>query len=325
MPGPLDYSGESTLFPVTIGRRLVVPLQVCVVRGLSLVKARLLSMEIPAPVDGTNSTNRDFISENLSESLVKINPYRGSWSLRLLELELFNPTDVVFDINVSVQMEDSSLEANSFGYPRTRIDRDFSARVLIPLEHFKLPILVGTFFTKNHSVDEKLASETRALFEKNNKAELKASIKNMVTRIKVRWQSGRNSSGELDIKDAVHAAVQASAVDILLPDPLTIGFRIAKEDKSESDKESKFTTSSDGGSEGCILLNKMTPMQFLVRNNTKDVIRMTLCVTCRDVRGDNCFEGYKDAVLWAGMMCLLSNVGCFLALFETLFFFCFLY
>ena len=35
------------------GRRLVVPLQICVLQGLSFVKAQLLSMEFPAHVGET--------------------------------------------------------------------------------------------------------------------------------------------------------------------------------------------------------------------------------------------------------------------------------
>lgn len=93
--------------------------------------------------------------ENTADSLVKIDPYRGSWGLRLLELELRNPTEVIFEIMVQIQRsnkENGNTETENEGeaaeciYPATRIDRDYAARVLIPLEHFKLPVLDKSFF-----------------------------------------------------------------------------------------------------------------------------------------------------------------------------------
>ncbi|KAI3691008.1 hypothetical protein L2E82_49222 [Cichorium intybus] len=46
----------------------------------------------------------------------------------------------------------------------------------------------------------------------------------------------------------------------------------------------------------------MTPMEVLVRNNTKDSISMSLSITCRDVAGENCIEGSNSAVLWSGAL-----------------------
>lgn len=274
--------GSSTLPP---GRRLVTPLNICVLQGLSFVKARLLSMEIPAHV-GESSPNPLQTDINKSseltktDRLVKIDPYRGSWGLRFLELELSNPTDVVFEIGVSVQLDNPSNEDNvEFGYPKTRIDRDYTARVLIPLEHFKLPILDSSFLVTDYS-------------KTNGKAELNACIKNLISRIKVRWQSGRNSSGELNIKDAIQAALQTSVMDVLLPDPLTFGFKLAK-NSANTPKESK------GGS---VMANDITPMEVVVRNNTKEAIKISLSITCRDVAGENCIEADKATVLWAGAL-----------------------
>lgn len=326
LPGPAVHSGgaqtnESSLPP---GRRLVVPLHVCVCQGLSFVKARLLSMEIPAhisetlpkPVHVDESVVDNITSgESKTESLVKIDPYRGSWGLRLLELELSNPTDVVFEISVSMQLESSNTEdcltfvdrdAADFGYPKTRIDRDYSARVLIPLEHFKLPILDDSFFMKDAQIDDAFGGKSSTSSEKNTKAELNASIKNLTSRIKVRWQSGRSSSGELNIRDAIQAALQTSVMDILLPDPLTFGFRLGRDGiKSvnvDSLDESNIQINGKSMSpKGFILAHEMTPIEVLVRNNTKDMIRMTLSVTCRDVAGENCVEGKKATVLWAGI------------------------
>lgn len=286
------------------GRRLVVPLQVCVLQGLSFVKGRLLSMEIPAHVGQnlpapapvkTNSHKGSIDYENKMDKLMKIDPFRGSWGLRFLELELSNPTDVVFEISVSVKLETSSTEdsqdAAEYGYPKTRIDRDYSARVLIPLEHFKLPILDGSFFIKDLQSDRSTTGRNSSFSEKNTKAELNASIKNLISRIKVRWQSGRNSSGELNIKDAIQAALQTSVMDVLLPDPLTFGFRLVR-NYSEQATKVKST----------VLAHEMTPMEVLVRNNTKEMIKMSLSITCRDVAGENCTEGTKATVLWSGKL-----------------------
>lgn len=295
------------------GRRLVVPLNVCVLQGLSFVKARLLSMEIPAHVGqsspkflnaengGCEGDDFDY-SESKTDKLVKIDPYRGSWGLRFLELELSNPTDVVFEVSVSVRSEncnvkDSSIDSESseFDYPKTRIDRDSTARVLIPLEHFKLPVLDGSFFTKEHPQNGGATSRSSSFSEKNAKAELNASIKNLISRINVRWQSGRNNSGELNIKDAMHAALQASVMDVLLPDPLTFGFKLA----GTGTVCAKPNSSSP---KDCVVAHEMTKMEVLIRNNTKESIRIGLTITCKDVAGENCTEGKKATVFWSGAL-----------------------
>ncbi|KAL2939957.1 hypothetical protein RDABS01_001339 [Bienertia sinuspersici] len=306
--GPVGSNTDSTTDTSVIppGRRLVVPLNVCVAQGLSFVKARMLSMEIPAHVGETlpkpaqtdNITEPSSGSNNRIDRLVKKDPYRGTWGLRFLELELSNPTDVVFDISVSVKLESSiknnsstDQESTECGYPKTTIDRDSSARVLIPLEHFKLPVLDGSFFMKETLVDKNSHGRTSSFSERRAKAELNACIKNLISRIKVRWESGRNNTGELNIKDAMWAALQTSVMDVLLPDPLTFAFRLAKDD-SEGKSQSSENKSS-------VLAHDMTPMEVLVRNNTKELIKMNLNVTCRDVAGENCLEGPKATVLWS--------------------------
>lgn len=306
--GPLSNNTESgDKSAVPPGRRLVVPLNVCVLQGLSFVKARMLSMEIPSnigenlpkPSNAENGFRRPLSgSENRLDRLVKIDPYRGTWGLRFIELELSNPTDVVFDIRVSVQLESSGTNDGTsahqndgeYGYPETTIDRDSSARVLIPLEHFKLPVLDSSFFMKESYVDGGGGRNTN-FSEKSAKAELNACIKSLISRIKVRWESGRNNSGELNIKDAMQAALQTSVMDVLLPDPLTFGFRLAKGGDLQS-SETKNT----------VFAHDMTPMEVLVRNNTKEMIRMNMSITCRDVAGENCVEGPKSTVLWAGVL-----------------------
>ncbi|KVH96483.1 TRAPP II complex, Trs120 [Cynara cardunculus var. scolymus] len=294
--GPVENHGEppESVNVVPPGRRLVTPLNICVLQGLSFVKARLLSMEIPAHVgeitenalDGVSADNSSDSSRHASDRLVKIDPYRGSWGLRFLELELSNPTNVVFEVGVSVQLEKGNIEdsCSEFDYPKTRIDRDYTARVLIPLEHFKLPVLDGSFLVTNSRSNGDVG-KSASFSEKNKKAELNASIKNLISKIKVRWLSGRNSSGELHIKDATQAALQTSVMDVLLPDPLTFSFRLVKDSPK-----------------GPVLAHDMTPMEVFVRNNTKDSISMSLSITCRDVAGENCIEGTNSAVLWSGAL-----------------------
>lgn len=314
--GPLTENPQTSGSSVPPGRRLLVPFHVHVLKGLSFVKARLLSMEIPAHVgadlpkpmymEKSPITKTEGLgSESKMDHLVKIDPYRGSWGLRFLELELSNPTDVVFEISVSVQLEDPiavDSDAAEYSYPKTRIDRDYSARVLIPLEHFKLPILDGTFFMKESQADAANGGRGLNFSEKNAKAELNASVKNLISRIKVRWQSGRNSSGELNIKDAVQTALQTSVMDVLLPDPLTFGFRLKERSgdaKSDSPNGHDINVQSSA-SKGSVIAHDMTPMEVLVRNNTKELIRMSLSITCRDVAGENCLEGSNATVLWSG-------------------------
>lgn len=345
--GPLSHTDElySSEPSVSPGRRLVVPLHISVVQGLRFVKARLLSMEIPARVNETlphsvslNDTNspQEITVCSRIDNLVKIDPYRGSWELRLLELELSNPTDIVFDLNVSVQLDIAMTDNNDdnitvvdhdtaeFGYPKTRIDRDCSARVLIPLEHFKLPILDNSLFAKDLTNDTSV-SKSSSFTKRNAKAELAASISSLVSKIKVRWQSGRNSFGELNIKDAIQAALETSVMEILLPDPLTFGFRLTNR-RSGTENVGDASNGHGGAakvlSRSSISTHEMINIEVLIRNNTRELIRTNLSLTCRDVAGDNCIDGNNATVLWAGklpplcftancLINLLSSSNCF--------------
>jgi len=331
--GPLKAAEDPNA--VSPGRRLVVPLHICVLQGLSFVKAQLLSMEFPAHVgenlpmlDDVNSrsTGGHVNSETKMDRLVKIDPFRGSWGLRFLELELSNPTDVVFEINVSVKLEKNNNEDNQdateYGYPKTRIDRDCSARVLVPLEHFKLPVLDDSFFMKDTQSDGSGGRRNASFSEKNSKAEINACIKNLISRIKVQWHSGRNSSGELNIKDAIQAALQTSVMDVLLPDPLTFGFRLVRDgfqsENPDPDKESDIVESPT--SKSSVLAHEMTLMEVLVRNNTREMIKMSLNITCRDVAGENCVDGTKSTVLWTGnfqILFALCNLHAYISASNT--------
>nr|CAB3485040.1 unnamed protein product [Digitaria exilis] len=325
-PAANAENGDVSLLP---GRRLVVPLNICVVQGMRLVRARLLSMEIPArfteahlrPVSGKDDISTGNDREHTNINLLKIDPYKGSWGLRLLELELFNPTDVVFDVDVAVHLDDANVDqrvisdgnAADAACHKTRIDRDYSARVLVPLENFKLPVLDASFFVKESGGDEPLGSRAAAIAERNAKAELNASINNLISKIKVKWHSGRNSSGELNIKDAIQAALQASIMDILLPDPLTFSFKLSKNgtvtnvdsgnpSSHSSDKNVSPSTGNVLKCEDPISAHEMTHMEVQIRNNTKEIIQMNLSISCKDVAGENCFDENSATVLWAGVL-----------------------
>lgn len=163
--------------------------------------------------------------------------------IRLLELELWNGTDVVFEVAV----ESKSLEGRASGsdsesslgrlftHPPTRIDRDSSARVLIPLRGFSLPpggrvpgttappLGGGKQFVLQRSASgrQMTAAETAAA------ADFEAYVDALCGQISVRWQSGLNSTGELPVREAIREALQGPSLDALLPDVLGFTFRLA--------------------------------------------------------------------------------------------------
>ena len=128
------------------------------------MQAHLLLIEILADINRTLPTPSDagqYImnggtkTKNNVDILLRIDPYKGSWGVRLLELEFQNPIEVMFEIMVCIQgnkREDENKETVKDGkvvdflYSTTIIDRDYAARVLIPLEHFKLLVLDKYFF-----------------------------------------------------------------------------------------------------------------------------------------------------------------------------------
>ncbi|XP_024540956.1 trafficking protein particle complex II-specific subunit 120 homolog [Selaginella moellendorffii] len=241
----VHYAGPESDDSTPLGRQLALPLQLHVKKGLSLVQARLLSMEVPALVNST---------EERSPPL-RIDPYRGCWSLQFLELELWNPAEVPFEIQVSVgdEKEDGGYKSSS------RIDCKCSSRVLIPFD--KLGI------TGSSERDEIKPGE----------------VSTSINQVKFRWQWGRNSVGELQVADAIRAAVQESMSQILASNPLTFNFRLASEQNN-----------GQRSVEAC----ELTPVEMIVTNNTKDEISMELSVTCLDVTSSSCL----NSVMWSGSM-----------------------
>ncbi|CAL5443710.1 unnamed protein product [Camellia sinensis] len=165
------------------------------------------------------------------------------------------------------------------------IDRDNTARVLIPLEHFKLPVLDSSFFMKH--TQSGTPGRSSSFLQKNAKAELNASIKNLISKIKVRWQSRRNGLGKLNIEDAILAALQTFVMDVLLLDPLTFGFKLAENStrraKLSSPKESINQVQSPL-SKGSVLAHDMTSMEVLLNRNilfgTSLMRKVKSCFTC---------------------------------------------
>lgn len=144
---PVELSGSQKLFyyagpsleegaDAPPGRRVALPLQLYVLKGLCLVQAKLLSMEVAANINTSISVP---VAE---ESLVKVDPYRGSWGMRLLELELWNATDVLFEIVVTRKEADKEgrlVEDPECLYPPTRIDRDYVKNHAYPA-HTSFPV-----------------------------------------------------------------------------------------------------------------------------------------------------------------------------------------
>ncbi|KAK1358587.1 hypothetical protein POM88_043061 [Heracleum sosnowskyi] len=209
-------------------------------------------MPIPAHV-GDNSPNvaqmNDGLiegvdrSESKNDELVKIDPYGRNWGLRFLELELSNLTGVVFEIRVPVQLESCNDKNTDL------VDDD-------------------SFLAEDYLPNAPASSESSSLTEKNMKAELNASIKNLISRIKVRSQSGRNRSVELNFKDTIQTAFQTSVIYVLLPDPMAFGFRIAKSTtevvtKLNSAEESDVQNNSSSF-KGSVVAHDMTPMEVLI-------------------------------------------------------------
>ncbi|KAG0464242.1 hypothetical protein HPP92_020311 [Vanilla planifolia] len=199
-------------------------------------------------------------------------------------------------IPITTSVDHDTCEFNCL---KTRIDLNCSSRVLVPLEHFKLPFLESSLLT-----NDAFGSRTSSFTEKNTKAELAASISNLVSKIK-----GGNLGGiapGVVHKDAVQAALQASVMDVLLPDPLTFGFRLtsrgskAQTTGDPNEANLQCNDSSKQRSRASILAHEMTDMRVLIRNNTRDLIRMSFSVACRDVAGDNCIEGIMQPFFGQG-------------------------
>jgi hypothetical protein len=275
------------------------------------VQARLLSMEVGANISsaGLDPAGCKDAAPTNGESLVKMDPDRGSWGVRVLELELCNTTDVHFEITVNrkggTEIE-KLVEDGECLYPRTKIECEYSAHVLIQLDRFKLAGLDKASLAEASVCKDAMSKKdnrSKDAAHQQAKADLNSAIEELSSRICVKWYSSRNSVGVLPIKVALREALQATALNVLLPDPLTFDFRLVKTSstqRSGSDKveeDSAFTENKGG-----IVVWELALIEMLVRNNTSEATKMTVNITCQDVAGTSCL-GTSDSnttVLWAG-------------------------
>jgi len=203
--GPFSQEGEE----MSSGRRVALPLQLHVRQGLCLVQASLLSMEVGANINsaGLDPAGCKDAAPTKGESLVKMDPYRGRWGVRLLQLELCNTTDVHFEITVNRKGGgeiEKLVEDGECLYLRTKIECDYSACVLIQLDRFKLagldkPSLAQASVCKDAM--SKKDNRYKDAAHQHAKAELNSAIEELSSRICVKWYSSRNSVGVLPIKE----------------------------------------------------------------------------------------------------------------------------
>lgn len=335
--GLVERNGQKpTSSMVPPGRRLPVPLELHVQRGLQLVKAQLLAMGGAAGGNGGMLSRDGGKAMKLPRAPSKgdkdlaVVPVREGKGLRLLELELWNGTDVSFEISTFVTLapetgteklsdggkndviqdkEKTKSEATS-GHRCTRIDRECSARVLIPLESFQSGAVDALSRpphpqpgTTRQSVLPRNAALAKAALEQE------AVVEAICSRITVQWQSGRNSSGKLPIRRAVREALEGSALDILLPDLVSFSFHLRPAGGNSSSGGKSSGVFGNGGRESRdneeLVARELTLVDLVVHNSSDAAMVMSLSVTCRDVRGASCMgggPGQKTTALWAGVM-----------------------
>ncbi|GAQ85694.1 Targeting complex (TRAPP) subunit [Klebsormidium nitens] len=383
---PESGGGEPTAGELTPGRRVGLPLQLHVQRGLVLVQGKLLTLDAPestqpaaafpagesrtgsrkassseasrGPSDLSDGANRTQVSavggsnetsgqeshtsglengevalrepengpdeaaapkRNQSDDRGANIPgaLRGS-KIRLLELELWNGTDVVFEVAVETRgAEGGEADAvdgelgSLFTHPPTRIDRDSSARVLIPLRGLFVPrggrAPGAATPTKQFVLQRSASGRQMTPAESAAAAHFEAYVDALCAQISVRWQSGLNSTGELPVRDAVREALQGPSLDALLPDLLGFAFRIARDASSYRDKQSPLvngTPTSSKGTHNVVAAREMTPVELSIRNNSAELVHIALTVMCKDVTGTDCLRpaNSKATVLWAGAL-----------------------
>ncbi len=117
-----------------------------------------------------------------------------------------------------------------------------SACVLIQLDRFKLAGLDKASLAQASVCKDAMSKKdnrSKDATHQQAKAELNSAIEELSSRICVKWYSSWNSVGVLPIKDTLREALQATALKVLLPDPLTFGFGLVKTSsthRSRSDK-----------------------------------------------------------------------------------------
>ncbi len=107
-------------------------------------------------------------------------------------------------------------------YPRTKIECDYSAHVLIQLDRFKLAGLDKASLAPASVCKDAMSKKdnrSKDAAHQQEKAELNFVIEELSSRICAKSYSSRSSVGVLPIKDALREALQATALKVLLPGP----------------------------------------------------------------------------------------------------------
>eukprot|EP00850_Spirogloea_muscicola_P011419 SM000071S21043 [mRNA] locus=s71:50795:56673:- [translate_table: standard] len=318
--GPKEAMQDAPLPP---GRRLVVPLQLHVQRGLHLLEARVLTLTVPRK--------------------------RHVMVFRLLELELWNGTDASFDVSVVVGGSPEGSSSHSTKGTSLTVDRECSARVLVPLKGLTLgedaevsqssmaagdKRLLGSRGNGNEAAAKQfvLPRDARVLNEDEEKAEaeLEGVVAALCLHVRIFWRSSRNGHGELYIRDKVREALQGPTIAALLPDLLTFRFSLARAGGSIArDSATKAAMDAPGGAEEGlpsspsplsltlkeamrisrkgitnIVARKMTGIDLTVHNSGLVAARLELTLACCDVAGSSCLgaTGSKATILWAGSL-----------------------
>eukprot|EP00850_Spirogloea_muscicola_P015526 SM000119S25669 [mRNA] locus=s119:300248:306065:- [translate_table: standard] len=318
--GPKEALQDAPLPP---GRRLVVPLQLHVQRGLHLLEARILTLTVPRK--------------------------RHVMVFRLLELELWNGTDASFDVSVVVGGAPEGSSSHSTKGTSLTVDRECSARVLVPLKGLTLGEDAEVSQSSMATGDKRqlgscgngseaaakqfvLPRDARVLNEDEEKAEaeLEGVVAALCLHVRIFWRSSRNGRGELYIRDKVREALQGPTIAALLPDLLTFRFSLARAGGSmASDSATKAAMDAPGGAEEGvpsspaplsltlkeamrisrkgitnIVARKMTGIDLTVHNSGPAAARLELTLACCDVTGSSCLgaTGSKATILWAGSL-----------------------
>ena len=179
----------------------------------------------------------------------------------------------------------------------TRIDRECSARVLIPVEPLTPAAQEGPDVRSSSGGggEEKqfvLRNPTWTAAQTKAAALLERAVEELCARVRVTWKSGRNSRGQLLIRNAVREALQGAAMEIMLPDVITFHFRF---------RGGGNEVAPNGGHMRVVAL-EVTEVDLVVRSRVERAMPLRVSVSCENVTGTHCLgtEGDASNMLWAG-------------------------
>lgn len=258
---------------------------------------------------------------------------------RLLELDLWNGTDVVFDVSVEFkggEKEGKVGEMAGNWIRKTRVDRNCCALVLVPFEPLGTEMEKGFEEGKPKGTPKKEGKTSQFVLPRNEAvakalARAEAAANQICSGIKLRWHSGKNSVGELAIKEAVKEAIKNSGPEILLPDLVSFKFDLITvlEDKEGplnlmgifSGFGKDNVVQKESLSDGTVVARELTNVKLVVGNNSNAPLKMKLSVTCKNARGAICMGGAEvnGTVLasgWWNLILFTNNPSSLLILFP---------